>query len=199
MEETWQNQLRLVVHFIIYMVLYISGGAGFLPSTVCFEVAWLREYICCICTKPATTVATWHFVPPAMYYYHTRSSTSARMKCQHLTTKTTPMFHIYCLMEEILHQLIWLISHYLWDFILYPWWLAGFFHQRYANICKSFPRHDICTFHYRWSSAWLAEISTLKRVPSVEGWVFLPGLRWESSQNTHRNSRTLDFGCPTFY
>jgi len=39
MEETWQNQLRLVVHFIIYMVLYISGGAGFLPSTVCFEVA----------------------------------------------------------------------------------------------------------------------------------------------------------------
>ena len=24
----------------------------------------------------------------------TRSSTSARMKCQHLTTKTTPMFHI---------------------------------------------------------------------------------------------------------
>ena len=28
------NQLRLVVHPIIYRVLYISGGAGFLPSTV---------------------------------------------------------------------------------------------------------------------------------------------------------------------
>ena len=34
------NQLRLVVHPIIYKVLlynvsYIPGGAGFLPSTVC--------------------------------------------------------------------------------------------------------------------------------------------------------------------
>ncbi len=28
------NQLRLVVHPIIYRVLYISGGAGFQPSTV---------------------------------------------------------------------------------------------------------------------------------------------------------------------
>ena len=30
------NQLRLVVHPIIYEVLYIPGGAGFLPSTVSF-------------------------------------------------------------------------------------------------------------------------------------------------------------------
>ena len=28
------HQLRLVVYPIIYMVLYIPGGAGFLPSTV---------------------------------------------------------------------------------------------------------------------------------------------------------------------
>ena len=28
------NQLRLVVYPIIYRVLYIPGGAGFLPSTV---------------------------------------------------------------------------------------------------------------------------------------------------------------------
>ena len=28
------KQLRLVVYPIIYMVLYIPGGAGFLPSTV---------------------------------------------------------------------------------------------------------------------------------------------------------------------
>ena len=28
------HQLRLVVHPIIYRVLYIPGGAGFLPSTV---------------------------------------------------------------------------------------------------------------------------------------------------------------------
>ncbi len=28
------NQLRLVLYPIIYDVLYISGGAGFLPSTV---------------------------------------------------------------------------------------------------------------------------------------------------------------------
>ena len=28
------NQLRLVVYPIIYEVLYIPGGAGFLPSTV---------------------------------------------------------------------------------------------------------------------------------------------------------------------
>ena len=28
------NQLRLVLHPIIYKVLYVPGGAGFLPSTV---------------------------------------------------------------------------------------------------------------------------------------------------------------------
>ena len=28
------NQLRLVSYLMIYMVLYIPGGAGFLPSTV---------------------------------------------------------------------------------------------------------------------------------------------------------------------
>ena len=29
------NQLRLVVYPIVYKVLHIPGGAGFLPSTVC--------------------------------------------------------------------------------------------------------------------------------------------------------------------
>ena len=32
------NQLRLVVVSIIYRVLYIPGGAGFLPSTVCCSI-----------------------------------------------------------------------------------------------------------------------------------------------------------------
>ena len=31
------NQLRLVVYPIIYRVLYIPGGAGFLPSTVFYQ------------------------------------------------------------------------------------------------------------------------------------------------------------------
>ena len=35
------HQLRLVVYPIICRVLYIPGGAGFLPSTVC---RWLREF-----------------------------------------------------------------------------------------------------------------------------------------------------------
>ena len=34
------HQLRLVVYPIIYKVLYIPGGAGFLPSTV---VLWFRD------------------------------------------------------------------------------------------------------------------------------------------------------------
>ena len=34
-----ENQLRLVVYPIIYMVLYISGGAGFLPSTVSMNLS----------------------------------------------------------------------------------------------------------------------------------------------------------------
>jgi len=32
------NQLRLVVNPIIFKVLKILGGAGFLPSTVCFII-----------------------------------------------------------------------------------------------------------------------------------------------------------------
>ena len=32
--EQIQNQLRLVVYPIIYKVLYIRGGVGFLPSTL---------------------------------------------------------------------------------------------------------------------------------------------------------------------
>ena len=37
MEEILQ-QLRLVVHLILHKVLYIPGGAGFLPSTVCCSI-----------------------------------------------------------------------------------------------------------------------------------------------------------------
>ena len=33
--KSGEHQLRLVVYPIIYKVLYIPGGAGFLPSTVC--------------------------------------------------------------------------------------------------------------------------------------------------------------------
>ncbi len=37
------NQLMLVVYPIIYKVLYIPGGAGFLPSTVCFNyISYIR-------------------------------------------------------------------------------------------------------------------------------------------------------------
>ena len=36
MAEIPNNQLRLVVFPIIYRVSYISGGAGFQPSTVSF-------------------------------------------------------------------------------------------------------------------------------------------------------------------
>ena len=40
------NQLRLVVYPIIYRVLYISGGAGFLPSTVGFhKIAFHKIFI----------------------------------------------------------------------------------------------------------------------------------------------------------
>ena len=38
------NQLRLVVYHIIYKVLHIPGGAGFLPSTVCEMKAVLLQY-----------------------------------------------------------------------------------------------------------------------------------------------------------
>jgi len=34
MEEHPANQLRLVVYPIMYQVVFIPGGAGFLPSTV---------------------------------------------------------------------------------------------------------------------------------------------------------------------
>ena len=34
MDKNPANQLSLVVYPIIYMILYIPGGAGFLPSTV---------------------------------------------------------------------------------------------------------------------------------------------------------------------
>ena len=37
MEEIPANQLRLVVYPILFRVLYIPGGAGFLPSTVAHE------------------------------------------------------------------------------------------------------------------------------------------------------------------
>ena len=33
-QKSGDHQLRLVVYPIIYKVLYIPGGAGFLPSTV---------------------------------------------------------------------------------------------------------------------------------------------------------------------
>ena len=36
------NQLRLVVYPIIYRVLYVSGGAGFLPSTVWWMWRWMN-------------------------------------------------------------------------------------------------------------------------------------------------------------
>lgn len=36
--EIAANQLRLAVYLIIYKVLYIPHGAGFLPSTVCSHV-----------------------------------------------------------------------------------------------------------------------------------------------------------------
>ena len=36
------HQLRLVVYPIIYRVLYISGGAGFLPSTVWWMRRWMN-------------------------------------------------------------------------------------------------------------------------------------------------------------
>ena len=36
------NQLRLVVYPSIYRVLYISGGAGFLPSTVWWMWRWMN-------------------------------------------------------------------------------------------------------------------------------------------------------------
>ena len=38
------HQLRLVVYPIIYKVLYIPGGAGFLPSTVPLKV-WCFGYV----------------------------------------------------------------------------------------------------------------------------------------------------------
>ena len=38
-----ENQLRLVVYPIIYGVLYISGGAGYLPSTVWFMFHFWRS------------------------------------------------------------------------------------------------------------------------------------------------------------
>lgn len=51
------------------------------------------------------------------------------------------------------------------------------------------PRHDICTFHYRWSSAWLAEISTLKRVFKCGRLGFSPRFKVGIlRKNTHRNS-----------
>ena len=37
-QKSGGNPLRLVVHPIIYLVLYIPSGAGFLPSAVCKEV-----------------------------------------------------------------------------------------------------------------------------------------------------------------
>ena len=37
------NQLRLVVHPRIYKVLYIPGGAGFLPSTVVYSALFFWE------------------------------------------------------------------------------------------------------------------------------------------------------------
>ena len=40
MEERSASQLRLVAHPIIYRVLYIPAGAGFLPSTVWVAVGW---------------------------------------------------------------------------------------------------------------------------------------------------------------
>ena len=33
-QKSGEHQLRLAVYSIIYTVLYIPGGAGFLPSTV---------------------------------------------------------------------------------------------------------------------------------------------------------------------
>ena len=43
------DQLRLVVYPIIYKVLYIPGGAGFRPSTVCTKPTdWFELFINCI-------------------------------------------------------------------------------------------------------------------------------------------------------
>ena len=39
-QKSGVHQLRLAVYPVIYKVLYIPGGAGFLPSTV-----WLRVYL----------------------------------------------------------------------------------------------------------------------------------------------------------
>ena len=39
-QKSGDHQLRLVVYPIIYKDLYIPGGAGFLPSTVCMRDSW---------------------------------------------------------------------------------------------------------------------------------------------------------------
>ena len=46
------NQLRLVVYPTLYKVLYIPGGAGFLPSTVVWllDVWGVSRVCCCQCT-----------------------------------------------------------------------------------------------------------------------------------------------------
>ena len=52
------NQLRLVLYPIIYREFYISGGAGFLPSTVPTKIprAFLRQVavLQIICDFPAS-------------------------------------------------------------------------------------------------------------------------------------------------
>ena len=42
-QKSGDHQLRLVVYPIVSKVLYIPGGAGFLPSTVVHECTWNYE------------------------------------------------------------------------------------------------------------------------------------------------------------
>ena len=42
-KKSGDHQLRLVVYPIVSKVLYIPGGAGFLPSTVVHECTWNYE------------------------------------------------------------------------------------------------------------------------------------------------------------
>ena len=44
-QKSGEHQLRLVVYPIIYKVLYIPGGAGFLPSTVCSYYSYITNKV----------------------------------------------------------------------------------------------------------------------------------------------------------
>ena len=58
------NQLRLVVYLVIYRVLYISGGAGFLPSTVVLKHQPMFLFV-----LPLRSI-------PMLQAYHVRSTCS---------------------------------------------------------------------------------------------------------------------------